>query len=218
MHTWCGPKLVPASYSLHRSVWLQSLYRTLPSCLPTCLLMYCRFLTLRAQEAAPGGQLIFHFPIHTPANNNVSGHGMAATAAAMVAEGLIDAEDLGEMCSADFLAPHNVVESMLASPEIAALWCIQRYSIQTAIHPAWTAFNSGACSKEELAAAALGLYKAVYEPTFLSGLKARGVRSEAQAQALVEELFVRCERDAVSRPLPLVQDYVYVWLERKTAD
>jgi hypothetical protein len=129
----------------------------------------------------------------------------------MAAQGLLTAEQLGDMASCDCLVAPSLVQEVLQQQ--AADWELLTFQVVPIKHPVWPKLQAGEVTAAEAGVQYAKAWQAVFEPSFLSGLK-KHVADET-AHSLVEQLFGATAAAYEAKPVPFVQDYVYLLLVRK---
>ena len=137
------------------------------------------------------------------------------TAKALVTQNLLTSSELGHMASPDFVPePESVTSALNQSSVNYELWEVRSCEVHPTVHPAWVAYEKGEMGRIEVAKAYRGVWEAVYEPTYVSGLIAAG-RGKQEAEEVVGELFRQTEERFAAEPQPIALDYLHVWLVRK---
>lgn len=172
----------------------------------------CRFLQHRAAEAVPGAPLQAHFPVcNHPRATNTTCY-LDSAARQMAAQGLLTPQQLGDMASCDCLVAPGLVQEVLQQQ--AADWELVTFQVVPVEHPVWAKLQAGEATAAEAGVQYAKAWQAVFEPSFLTGLK-QHVADEAAAHSLVDQLFGHAAAAYEAKPVPFVQDYVYLLLVRK---
>lgn len=171
------------------------------------------FLRLRAQEFKAGGILVLGY-VSTDAAVEPVSHRLhiGAVMNDMVKEGLLTEADLGHMAPPTHMLEKHSQQQVFDS--VGDVWELLHFDVQLCSTPLWGLYQSGEMSLQDYAQAYSSGWRAILEPSFVSGLQGAGYSSEA-AEKLVDEYFQKLTQLAMQKPVPMEYAMSRVMLKRK---
>ncbi|WIA34649.1 hypothetical protein OEZ86_012965 [Tetradesmus obliquus] len=162
------------------------------------------FLRLRGEEFVPSGLLLLCYVGYSDAVplSSMAFHDAArAVAEGMVADGLLQLEDLGGMAAPVYFLDEASQRGVYA--DVADTWELLSFDIVDNVSPMRREYQEGRASNEQQAAVFVNFWRALMEPFMQQGLaRPAAGRSAADVAALLATFFERMTAAALANPQP----------------